>query len=52
LDRYGFGPRAAEPEEEVSRPGELRPRPLAEPCVNLSAHTAPSTQPHGRTRRQ
>jgi hypothetical protein len=29
----------------VSRPRELPPRPLAEPCVNLSVHTAPITRP-------
>ena len=28
----------------VSRPKELPPRPLAEPCVSLSVHTAPITQ--------
>ena len=31
--------------EEVSRPRELPPEPLAEPYVNLSAHTAPIIQP-------
>ncbi len=30
---------------EVSRPGESHPRALSEPCVNLSAHTAPIIQP-------
>src|SRR4051812_43596864 len=29
----------------VSRPGELRPESLAEPCVNLSIYTAPVIQP-------
>jgi len=29
----------------VSRPRELPPRSLAEPCLNVSAHTAPSIQP-------
>ena len=28
-----------------SRPGELPPEALAEPCVNLSTHTAPPIQP-------
>jgi hypothetical protein len=30
---------------QVSRPGEFHPQALAEPCVNLSAHTAPIIQP-------
>jgi len=30
---------------EVSRPAELRRRPLAEPCLNLSIHTAPIARP-------
>jgi hypothetical protein len=29
----------------VSRPRELPPRPLAEPCVNVSVHTAPIIEP-------
>src|ERR1039458_5187039 len=29
----------------VSRPGEFHPKPLAEPCVNLSIYTAPIIQP-------
>src|SRR5216683_5608502 len=29
----------------VSRPRELPPQPLAEPCVSLSTHTAPITEP-------
>ncbi len=32
-------------ENEVSRPGESHPRALAEPYVNVSAHTAPIIQP-------
>ncbi len=32
-------------DDEVSRPGEFHPQALAEPCVNLSAHTAPIIQP-------
>ena len=31
--------------EEVSRPGDFHPQALAEPYVNLSAHTAPIIQP-------
>jgi len=30
---------------EVSRPGESNPEPLAEPYLNVSAHTAPITHP-------
>ena len=30
---------------EVSRPGESHPEPLAEPYLNVSAHTAPITEP-------
>lgn len=33
---------------EVSRPGELHPQALAEPYVNVSAHTAPIIRPPGR----
>src|SRR5215471_13334279 len=33
---------------EVSRPGEFHPQALAEPYVNVSAHTAPSIRPPGR----
>ena len=29
----------------VSRPEEFHPKPLAEPCVNLSIYTAPIIQP-------
>ena len=32
-------------DDKVSRPGEFHPQALAEPCVNLSAHTAPIIQP-------
>ena len=32
-------------DDEVSSPGESHPRALAEPYVNLSAHTAPIIQP-------
>ena len=32
-------------ENVVSRPRELPPKPLSEPYVNLSAHTAPIIQP-------
>jgi len=32
-------------ENEVSRPRELHPEPLAEPYVNVSAHTAPTMEP-------
>ena len=32
---------------EESGRGESHPPALAEPCVNLSAHTAPITQPYG-----
>ena len=35
-------------DDEVSRPGELHPQALAEPYVNVSAHTAPSIRPPGR----
>ncbi len=28
-----------------SRPGESHPQALLEPCVNLSAHTAPDVRP-------
>src|SRR5262245_37998361 len=31
--------------DEVSRPWELPPRSLAEPCMNVFAHTAPLIQP-------
>src|SRR5271167_1379782 len=34
-----------EPEHEVSRPGESHPQALAEPYMNVSAHTAPVIQP-------
>jgi hypothetical protein len=34
-----------EANHEESRPGESHPRALAEPYVNLSAHTAPIIQP-------
>lgn len=30
---------------EVSRPGEFHPEPLAEPYLNVSAHTAPAMEP-------
>jgi len=33
------------PEHEVSRPGESHPQALAEPYMNVAAHTAPITQP-------
>src|SRR5205823_10746970 len=33
--------------DEESRRGESHPPPLAEPCVNLSAYTAPIVQPPG-----
>src|SRR6266545_3932688 len=33
------------PADQVSRPWEPPPRPLAELCMNLSAHTAPIIQP-------
>src|SRR6266511_1816864 len=36
-----------EPDHEESRRGESHPPPLAEPCVNLSAYTAPIVQPPG-----
>jgi hypothetical protein len=29
----------------VSRPGESHPEPLSEPCLNVSAHTAPAMEP-------
>src|SRR5262247_684671 len=45
LDLFGFAVRTAESEEPVSRPQELPPRSLAEPCVNVFAHTAPIIQP-------
>ena len=32
-------------EDEVSRPEEFHPEPLAEPYVNVSAHTAPTMEP-------
>ena len=35
---------------ESSRPGEFHPEALPEPCVNLSAHTAPPMQPYDRQR--
>ena len=31
--------------EEVSRPGESHPEALSEPCLNVSAHTAPAMEP-------
>jgi len=34
-----------EAHHEVSRPGEFHPQALAEPYMNVSAHTAPITQP-------
>ena len=34
--------------DEVSRSGEFHPQALAEPYVNVSAHTAPSIRPPGR----
>ena len=36
------------PAQESSRRGESHPPALAEPCVSLSAHTAPVAQPSGR----
>src|ERR1700674_4447201 len=30
---------------KVSRPGESHPEPLSEPCLNVSAHTAPAMEP-------
>lgn len=40
-------------EDQVSRRGESRPPPLAEPCGSLSAYTAPIVQPSGlRPKRQ
>ncbi len=46
LDPGQFAIRSASCEhDEVSRPGESHPRALAEPYVNLSAHTAPLIQP-------
>jgi hypothetical protein len=43
---FGARPASAEHDEE-SRRGESHPPPLAEPCVNLSAYTAPIVQPPG-----
>ena len=44
-----FGVRLVlESQHEVSGPGELHPQALAEPYVNVSAHTAPSIRPPGR----
>jgi hypothetical protein len=40
--RFGF---AATQNDEVSRPEEFHPEPLAEPYVNVSAHTAPTMEP-------
>ena len=34
-----------EGDDKSSRPGESHPEALSEPCVNLSAHTAPPMQP-------
>src|SRR5471032_55330 len=36
---------ATQGDEQVSRPGEFHPEPLAEPCVNLSIYTAPVIHP-------
>jgi hypothetical protein len=41
-------PLAVTGDDEESRPGESHPRPLAEPCVNVSVYTAPIAQPSGR----
>src|ERR1700674_2752943 len=32
-------------QHQVSRPGESPPEPLSEPCLNVSAHTAPAMEP-------
>ena len=40
------------PATMVSRPRELPPRPLAEPCVNLAIHTAPIVRPSVTPMRQ
>jgi DNA-binding NarL/FixJ family response regulator len=43
----------AQPDLQESRRGESHPPPLAEPCLNLSAYTAPIVQPPGlRPKRQ
>ena len=34
--------------QESSRPGESHPEALTEPCLNLSAHTAPPMQPYDK----
>ena len=47
LDLRCFDLRSTESEEKESRRGGSRPPPLAEPCVNLSAYTAPIVQPPG-----
>src|SRR5262245_54366856 len=53
FDGFGFGFGSGEPEQKESRRGESHPPPLAEPCVNLSAYTAPIVQPPGlRPKRQ
>lgn len=52
-DVFGFGFRSGEPEKGASRRGESRPPALSEPCLNLSAYTAPIVQPPGlRPKRQ
>ena len=38
-------PLVLEPDNGSSRPGESHPEALSEPCLNLSAHTAPPMQP-------
>ena len=35
-------------EHKSSRPGESHPEALTEPCLNLSAHTAPPMQPYDK----
>jgi len=57
-DRYGSGSLIITSQVpvdnwyEVSRPGESRPRALAEPYVRLSPHTAPIVQPRPWSRAQ
>jgi len=52
LRQHGLHPKSVlfllKRQHEVSRPGEFHPRALAEPYVNVSAHTAPIIRPPGR----
>jgi hypothetical protein len=43
-ESLGFRP-VLESDDQVSRPGESHPEPLSEPCLNVSAHTAPAMEP-------